>query len=214
MENQVQTSATGWQRHLTAASDFSRTPERLSDIELAEMEEFAHSPLPPLETCGPEYFSQCLRMMLAVLPKRQSDDVSGELFVAAYSGALGSYSKPQMTYLCQEAVKRCKWFPTVAECIEILNEWRRSDGEVLGRERAKRLIRQEHWARQDDERKAEFEWSDKGSHRMTQSAVDALPDAVKAIGLRRGYLVKGEDGIVRPLTVQEEPEPSEDGVIW
>lgn len=66
-------------------------------------------------------------MMLAVLPKRHLDEVSGELLVAAYRESLGRYPAQAIDYLRRQAVDKCKWFPTVAECHEIIEGWRRRD---------------------------------------------------------------------------------------
>lgn len=66
-------------------------------------------------------------MMLAVLPKRHLDAVSGELLVAAYRESLGRYPAQAIDFLRKQAIDECKWFPTVAECHEILTKWRRRD---------------------------------------------------------------------------------------
>src|SRR5690606_12106033 len=73
----------------TADLDLTALPARLDEETLEAVRSIANSPLPPLPPCDNQYFSQCLRMMLAVLPRRQADDIAGELFVAAYEQALG-----------------------------------------------------------------------------------------------------------------------------
>lgn len=113
--------------------DLTTLPGRLSDSMMARVEAIARSPLPPLPPCDSRHFGQSLRMMLAVLPRRSADDLTGELFVAAYERQLSEYPAPAISFLCDEAIRTRKWFPTVAECIEILGEWRRYDAETRRR---------------------------------------------------------------------------------
>ena len=84
------------QRRLIADLDLTAMPERLDDAMLAEVEALANLPLPALPNCDSRSFRQALRMMLAALPRRQSDDVSGELFVEAYERQLRHLAKPQI----------------------------------------------------------------------------------------------------------------------
>lgn len=65
--------------------------------------------------------------MLATLPRKQADDVSGELLVEVYERQLGGYPQQQIEYLTDRAIETCRWFPTVAECHDICANWRRVD---------------------------------------------------------------------------------------
>lgn len=157
---------------------------------MRELAQIAEAPLPALPTCAPEAFGANLRLMFAALPRRQSDDVSGELFVRAYESQLGHMPEPQIEYLRDRALQTCKWFPTIAECLEIAQGWRRSDQAVWRKAEAARLLSKEERAREVDARQIDGP--------MTQEQVDALPETLRQIGLRAGFLIEGDDGIVRP----------------
>lgn len=176
--------------------DLASLPSRLDDAMLARVQDIADAPLPPPEPCSEQHLSQCLRVMLAVLPKRNSDDVSGELFVAAYLKKLGAYPKEQISFLADKAMERCQWFPTIAECIEIMGDWRRNDDAVKRRRHAYTLAAMERTnryrelpARQRDPVHAP---------RLTQAAVDTLPEPLINIGLQLGSLTRNAAGKVVP----------------
>lgn len=174
------TSATVLPRPWTGGSALTR----LDDKELAEAEAVAKEPLPDLPTCDSQTFGQMLRMMLAALPRRQSDDVSGELFVAAYERALGHLNRSQAEYLLDRSINECRWFPTIAECHGLLQGWRRNDEHTRRRAEAKRNVWAEREARRDEIGEA---------HRrlrrdLTQADIDAMPQPLKEIGISMGYL--------------------------
>lgn len=171
--------------------DLTTLPERLDDETLARVTAIAEAPLPPLPTCDSQVFAQSLRMMLAVLPKRQSDEVSGELFVVAYQRALSGYPKAAIRHLCDKAIETCRWFPTVAECLEILSTWRRTDEAVLRRAKAERLARNERAAR------SSIPWTATSAFRVNQSDIDTMAPQMIELGLSCGALVK-VDGKVQP----------------
>lgn len=141
------TTATGLQRRLTAALDLDSLPDLLTDEQRTAVEAIAFSALPPLPPCDEAHFIQALRMMLAVLPRQNSDDLSGELFVEAYRRQLAEYPRDAITYLVDQSCRICRWFPTIAECLEIIDGWRRSDVEVLRRENARRVLARDRAAR-------------------------------------------------------------------
>ncbi|TXH53913.1 MAG: hypothetical protein E6Q97_12040, partial [Desulfurellales bacterium] len=90
-------------------------------------------------------------MMLAVLPRQNVDDIAGELFVAAYKNHLGGYPQDAIQYLTHRATGECKWFPTIAECREILDKWQRDDEAVHRRNLAARIYWREQEARREPE---------------------------------------------------------------
>ena len=91
--------------------------------------------------------SKILRTMLAVLPRRGSDDVSGELFVSAYQHKLGHLPNDAVSYIADKALETCKWFPTIAECLELLDGWRRVDVFTKRKYAAQELEHRENMAR-------------------------------------------------------------------
>jgi hypothetical protein len=147
--------------------------------------------------------------MLAALPKRSQDDVSGELLIAAYQRKLGHLSAPQLSFIADKALGECRWFPTIAECLDMLEDYRRYDDLVKRQSMAAHICNTEHRARREDENK----WQETRSHAMRQSDVDAMTDQIKRIGLACGALVKGDDGIVRPHRLAPEgPIVDENGI--
>jgi len=134
-------------------------------------------------------------MMIAALPRRQSDDLSGELFVAAYESQLGRYSEPHLKYIVGKALRTCKWFPTIAECIELGSDWTRRDDHTRRQRQAHRLISREEAARRSDQ----YAWCEKSSMMMTQSQVDAMSPQLHSIGLKCGALFRDSEGVVRPV---------------
>ena len=57
------------------------------------------------------------------MPKRAGDELAGELMARGYYRMLGeNLSEQEMSDLTELVLDRCKWFPTVAECREIMNE--------------------------------------------------------------------------------------------
>lgn len=172
--------------------DLTALPSRLDDTMLARVEAIAAAPLPTLQPCDSQRFGQALRMMLAVLPRRQADEVSGELFVAAYERALGGYPAAAIDHLCDKAIRSCRWFPTVAECIEILSTWVRRDAATERKGRAEDLARRERGRRLSDG------WTPPPGPALTQSAIDFMPQVMRDIGVKCGAIVQDEDGTYRP----------------
>lgn len=176
--------------HLIANLDLSNLPERLDDATLDRLKEVARLPLPPEDACDARHFGQCLRIMLAVLPKRSQDDLSGELFVAAYQRKLGDRSNAAISFLADKAMERCQWFPTIAECLDILSEYRRSDELLTKWLDLRRIVSSE-------EKKREIEGLRFRNNRaadLTQEDVDAMPDYLKRIGIAAGALMVNEKG--------------------
>lgn len=69
------------------------------------------------------HFLKCLRLWEAMMPKKAGDEVSGELLAKGYWQVLGSkLTEQEMNALTELVLERCKWFPTVAECRELMAE--------------------------------------------------------------------------------------------
>ena len=151
------TTGTALQRLSTGALDLTNLPERLDDQTLAELATIADCPLPEPLPCSDEHFSRVLRMMLAVLPRRRADELDGELFVTAYERGLRDHPRDAIDFMCDEAIRRCKWFPTVAECVEIISEWVRNDAAARRREAAARAASHERYLRWSESRPAPVE---------------------------------------------------------
>lgn len=51
-----------------------------------------------------------------MLPKRNTDDVGGELMAKGFHRMLGHLTETEMGWLTEMVLEECQWFPTVAEC--------------------------------------------------------------------------------------------------
>lgn len=153
--------------------DLASLPARLDDAILGQLDTIANCRLPELERCGDRHFIQCFRVMKAALPRRSADDLSGELLVAAYQRLLGSYPDEAISFLSEHALRECKWFPTIAECLSIIGRWERRDA-AYQRAAAHRAQR-ERQARFDDVR-ARLRAGDVG-----QDEIDGWPDRWRRI---------------------------------
>lgn len=159
---------------------------------MALVEALASSPLPPPIPCDEDYFLKCMTVMQASLPRRASDDMSGEALVDAYRWKLGSQPRSAISHLTSVALDRCKWFPTIAECMEIIGGWTRNDEALRTKRRAEVLARNERLARLD-ETIAALE-----NGELDAEQIYALPDRFRDIALTRGLIWADPDGTYRP----------------
>lgn len=198
----VPTNVTG-SRPLSTAElqrlNVERLPKRLDDEQLAMVEMVASSPLPDLPPCGEAYFLKCIRTMQAALPRRQADELSGDLVTSAYQRMLGAEPRAAISFLTERALDECQWFPTIHECKAMLNDWNRDDVHSRIRDLARDRAAKEHSSRQW-ERQAQF---DEVMHRLAagtvpQAEIDALPEQWKAVGETRCYLWRHADGSYTP----------------
>jgi hypothetical protein len=134
----------------------------------------------------PKRFAKIMGSMAAVLPKRNVDDATGEAMLKIYHRMLGHLPEPALAFLAEQAIAGCKWFPTVAECKDILAKRPRPADR---RFEARRKV--------DDELQARFE-RDMAALRdgkVTQAQVDSWPPRWRKIGIGQGYL--DADGTLR-----------------
>lgn len=128
-------------------------------------------------------------MMLAVLPRQNTDDLGGELFVAAYERHLGGYPQDAIEYLTDRATGECRWFPTIAECRQILEAWRRTDSAALRRDTARRLEGRERMARVNERNDPP-----PALREITQAEVDGMSDEMRRFGMACGAITQTADG--------------------
>lgn len=186
------TGETAWLRPLSDDLDLAKLPETLDAATLARVEAIANSPLPELPPCDSATMGQALLMMQATLPRRQADDVTGELFVAAYERQLGGYPSAAIEWLCDKAIATRRWFPTVAECHEMLTEWHRRDADTE-RKRLATTIFHRHRIREIETPKPPPVFRN-----LTQADVEMMPEAVREAGLACGALKRDENGELVP----------------
>lgn len=161
---------------------------RLTDTELARLERVAAAPLPTLPPCDARHFDQCLRIMIAALPRQSSDELGGELLVAAYRRKLGHMPTDQINFVTDKALERCRWFPTIMECLEIAMTWQRNDDALRQQQNAVASIGCEKQARMDEAMTA----MEAGT--ISQPEIDALPPRWQSIAETRSLLRRLDDG--------------------
>lgn len=154
--------------------------------------ELASCRLPEPAPCDEQHFVKCIRLMDAVLPKQSKDMVSGKLFVMGYQRVLQGYPKDAISYLAEQAMRRCRWFPTIAECIDIIEEWRRDDEAVRYRAKAQQIANRERQRRREIEERARRE----AQRPITADDIAKMSEDMIALGIRCGALVRLEDGTV------------------
>lgn len=155
---------------------------------LSLIQAVAEAPLPCLPPCDEVHFAKCLRAMQAVLPRQQADDVGGELLFRTYRRQLGHYPAAALSYLTEQATARFQWFPTIAQCLDILKLWRRADKAAGDQMLARAAVRNELQARMEDAFRAMKDAS------ITLFEIEALPESWRRIGVERGLLRRNEDG--------------------
>lgn len=186
---------------LTDDLDLSSLPANLDDTTLERVEALARSPLPHMIPADERHLVQCLRVMLAVLPRQSADELTGELFVAAYQRMLGKYPNDAISYLADHAMRNCRWFPTIAECLEILSSWIRVDEFTKRKAQAAQIANRERAARQA------VRWDGEKRFRgraVTQSEIDRMTPEMIELGISCGAIVRGEDGKPYPYLLDPE----------
>ncbi len=177
---------------------------RLDDDQLNALVPIANAPLPALPPVEAKHLNQSVAVLDAALPRRKSDDASGALMLAAYRRKLEHMPKEQLDFMCNAILERCRWFPTIAECLEIAGEWQRRDARE--RARARVLIERERQARMEDAHRR-LRWGDD----VTQAEVDGWPEGWKRIAATQGLLHRDPDRLyqIRPRAPLTPPTTEE-----
>lgn len=167
---------------------------RLDDQALAMMEDLAASPLPDLPACGDGEFAEQLRA-LTILPRRNDDELTGELRFAFYRRKLRAFPHEAIKFMVSTVLDELNWYPTIAQCLDILARWHRNDEQVHRKASAANLARAERRARFDDIMRS------LERREVDQAGIDALPKNVRVIAAERGFLRLHDDGVYRARAV-------------
>jgi len=124
----------------------------------------------------------------AVLPSRNQNEVAQAVLVATYRKLLGHFPERVIRYLEKAAVVRCKWFPTVKECLDLIAEVDTTDPLLRKQSAVRSLVDRENAARFDDAMAA------LASGEVDQAWIDGLPDQWKQIAEVRMLLWVHPDG--------------------
>lgn len=135
--------------------------------------------------------------MQAALPMRFTDEDSGKLLITTYYRMLGNHCREAIAYLAERALLECKWFPTVAECRGILDDWQRDDEPARTRIAARWKI---DGVKLVTANMAQQQFADdmlrlqRGE--MTQDEVNGLPEATAWSAEARGWLTYADGRFV------------------
>lgn len=175
-------------KSLTLA-ELEALPATLTEAQWAMVEATAIAPLPELSPCDPQTFAKLLRTMRAALPMRSLDDDGGKLIAATYARMLGGYCREALAYMVERAIAELKWFPTVAECRDMLADWRRDDEAVAAKYRAQGLIGgRDASAIQGFYERHEADLERLRDRQVTQEELDGLPDFTRTVAEAKGYV--------------------------
>lgn len=150
------------------------------------LREIRDSALPAPASSDEKHFAQCMKAM-DILPRRQDDSISGAMRLALYRRHLEGFSDEALSYLTQQATRTCHWFPTIAECLDILKGWPNRNRDAERQEKAGHLYQRELNARMD-ETMARLE-----RRELTDSEANDLPEFWKRVAVEKGYLRKMKD---------------------
>lgn len=172
-------------------------PNSLTDEQFEQVKAIAKADVPPLPAIGPKAMTEALTMLDSSLPRRSTDTASGELRLRAYRQCLSHLRAEQMWWTVQQAIKSCRFFPTVKELLDIAEGWERRDEATEAHRLAKLLVNREVNRRlREQSRKPP-------PPPLTQEAVDAMPQELRSMGLKLGHLIE-VDGKVIPAPEQED----------
>lgn len=181
------TDLNGQSTAMAVSINLSTLPERLTDRMLEMVRTIAASPSVSPEPCSDGHFAKCMRS-LSILPRRADDDLKGELKVKLYRAKLGHIPDAGWSYLVSTALDRCEWFPSIAECLRIMEGW---PGTGIGAERrktARHIVQREMNARMD-EAVARLARRD-----VPQDEIDAMPEQWKMVAAEKRFLWAWPDG--------------------
>jgi len=162
---------------------------------MAALVAFVDEPVPEQILCDQGTAERAIKGMMSVLPRQSKDGAAGPLMVETYVRKLTRQPRGAVEFLWSRSVDTLRWFPTVAECLEIIAQWSPP---------ATDLARVKSIADSRIRRERELRFADicaavvRGE--MTVDAVSALPDQVKRILDARNLIRMGRDGEVRLLT--------------
>lgn len=161
-------------------------PAKLSNEQLLALRRFAKSSLPEAQPCGDAAFGKAMAIMEAALVSRGTDDLTGRLKYEAYQRKLGHLPREAIGVLVSRCLDRCKYFPTIAECLTIIDDWESEARRARSVAQAK--IAKDRQERLEEARDA-LKWG-----RLSQAEVDALPDRWKVILECESWLRLHPDG--------------------
>ncbi|MBB4859648.1 hypothetical protein HNO88_002977 [Novosphingobium chloroacetimidivorans] len=131
---------------------------------------------------------EAMSAISACLPSQHRGEFSQKLRSESYWRMLGGYPLAAIEHLQRVALERFRWFPTIAECIPVLDEIGRKPPLTGKQQRVRAAINRERQARFDDAMAA-LAVGD-----VEQAWINALPERWKLIAEARMLLWLHDDG--------------------
>lgn len=168
------------------------------------LREIRDSALPAPASSDEVWFAQCMKAM-DILPRRQDDQLGGKMRFSLYKRHLEGYSNEALSYLAEQATSTCHFYPSIAECLDILKAWPNRNRDAERQEKAGHLYQRELNARLDDT------MSRLGRRELSDDEANALDDFTKRVAVEKGYLRKLRDDTHRvwPETLDMTPDQLE-----
>ena len=155
-------------------------PAELTDDQWQMLAEINRAPLPALPAISDDAFAEAMKL-LETLPRAKRDDRTGELIFRTYSHALRHMPAKQIWWMVDQAIRQCKFFPTVKELIDIAEKWQRRDDAVEVKREASNRFHRERLRRMRQRKPAPP---------LTQEMVDAMDEPMRLLGLKTGALIE------------------------
>jgi hypothetical protein len=156
-------------------------------------------PAQPDARTSPEELAEQMRYLRSILPSRPTDIDTGKRRVAVYTQILGRYAPESIRRMVEKAAETCRFFPTPAECVAILEAF---VSPPTDRDRALSMC-QQFWQSRFDDWLAELRDPD-----ASDAVVDAVPEQWRRIAMERGLLrwVEAEERyVIRRKSVGAQP---------
>lgn len=190
-------SGTGLLAPSTAASTLAMLQAitgPMTNDQFGQVQAIAKASLPSLPGTGEKAFGEAMKL-LDTLPRRKDDEDSGEVRYRVYRRCLAHIPAPQLWWTVEEALKSCRFYPSVKELLDLSAKWARRDEAVDAQRLARQLVNRELNRRH-------IESTRKPVPALTQDDVDKMDEALIKIGLTCGALVEVDGKVI----INPEPE--------
>lgn len=109
-----------------------------TEDEIDAIRPIASSRVAVREPAKEEVLRRALGAMAASMPAGKTGDEGGELKLRTYMRMLTGYPEAAVTYACKECLSTMKFFPTIAEFLEVIKKWTPPDKALI--DRARRIV--------------------------------------------------------------------------
>lgn len=140
------------------------------------------APVTPAPAASVDQLARHLDFMAAALPSRGNDAETGKKRAAVYASLLAGQSNEALAFMARKACATLEWFPTPAQCLAILAEYRPRQSE-----QATALLTCDRFTKRTFDT-----WLDALAR---GGAIGDVPDQWKRIAVERGALRRLDGGV-------------------